>query len=95
MIVDRHYLLRQLHAPRPFFIRASYCIEVRRVQAGVCYQQVRKNKSGVNYIFQCELALLVALQGESIWKGGGDVHWRDATRMWAAVSQALGNPAKT
>ena len=30
------------------------------------------------FLFECELALLVALEGESIWKGGGsggDVHW--------------------
>ena len=35
--------------------------------------------------FERELALLVALQGKSIWKGGGGgaaaggVHWKDAT----------------
>ena len=33
-----------------------------------------------------KLALLVALQGESIWKGGsagwGDVHQKDATTWW-------------
>ena len=32
-------------------------------------------------IFERELALLVALQGESSWKGGawrGDIHWKDA-----------------
>ena len=34
-------------------------------------------------IFERELALLVALQGESSWKGGsgggGDFHWKGAT----------------
>ena len=35
-------------------------------------------------IFERKLALLVALQGESSWKGGsgggGDVHWKGAIR---------------
>ena len=35
-------------------------------------------------IFERELALLVALQGESSWKGWGwgwgDIHWKDASR---------------
>ena len=36
-------------------------------------------------IFERELALLVALQGESSWKGWGgwgDIHWKDATSRW-------------
>ena len=31
----------------------------------------------ITKLFERELALLVALQGESSWKGGwGDVHWK-------------------
>ena len=46
-------------------------------------------------IFERELALLVALQGESIWKGAsaaagwGDIHWKDATSWWAEVRKDL------
>ena len=35
-------------------------------------------------IFERELALLVALQGASSWKGGawrGDIHWKNATSI--------------
>ena len=44
---------------------------------------------GVEVVIERELALLVALQGESSWKGGGghgDVHWKDVTSMWTEVS---------
>ena len=33
-------------------------------------------------IFERELALLVALLREHIWKAFGDIHWKDAIRRW-------------
>ena len=45
-------------------------------------------------LFERELALLVALQGESSRKGtaGGleDIHWKDAIRRYSATTRAHG-----
>ena len=47
------------------------------------YKPLFLKSAGFLTIFERELALLVALQGESSWKGGsawGDSHRKDATR---------------
>ena len=67
-----------------------FSCKTTKATANIYFQrfEVGMNKRKPFLLFERELALLVALQGKSSWKGGaghGDVHWKDAITVSVTV----------